>query len=117
MNGGTDPKTGLDAGPRKLNVEEFKTFEEFYAAFKDFLVYFMGLWHEHSALIAYSRRLTHYYDAVEILETALMHDGIKIGKPVSVREAIPPYDFRAIMVPVGTVNVIDSLAAVKKARL
>ena len=50
MSGGTDPKTGLDAGPRKLNVEEFKTFEDFYAAFKDFLVYFMGLWHEHSAL-------------------------------------------------------------------
>ena len=114
MSGGTDPKTGLDAGPRKLNVEDFKTFEDFYAAFKDFLVYFMGLWHEHSALIAYSRRLTHYYDAVEILETALMHDGIKIGKPVSVREAIPPYDFRAIMVPVGTVNVIDSLAVVRK---
>ena len=114
MNGGTDPKTGLDAGPSKLNVEEFKTFEEFYASFKDFLAFFMGLWHEHSALIAYSRRLTHYYDAVEILETALMHDGIKIGKPVSGREAIPPYDFRAIMVPVGAVNVIDSLAAIKK---
>ena len=43
-----------------------------------------------------------------------MHDGIKIGKPVSVREAIPPYDFRAIMVPVGAVNVIDSLAVVRK---
>ncbi len=114
MNGGTDPKTGLDAGFQKVNVEDFKTFEEFYTAFKSFLSYLIGLWHEHSALIAYSRRLTHYYDAVEILETAMMHDGIKMGKPVSQREAVPPYDFRAIMVPVGAVNVIDSLAAIKK---
>jgi formate C-acetyltransferase len=114
MNGGTDSKTGRDVGPYKLNVEDIKTFEEFYTAFKDFLAHFMGIWHEHSALIAYSRRLVRYYDAVEILETALMHDGIKMGKPVSVREAAAPYDFRAIMVPVGTVNVIDSLAAIKK---
>jgi pyruvate formate-lyase/glycerol dehydratase family glycyl radical enzyme len=114
MNGGTDSKTGRDVGPYKISVEELKTFDEFYARFKDFLAHFMGIWHEHSALIAYSRRLVRYYDAVEILETALMHDGIKMGKPVSVREAVPPYDFRAIMVPVGTVNVIDSLAAVKK---
>jgi len=114
MNGGVDSRTGLEAGPGKMNVEDYKTFKEFYSAFKNSLSYFMGLWHEHSALIAYSRKLTHYYDAVEILETAMMHDGIKMGKPVSQREAVPPYDFRAIMVPVGTVNVIDSLAAIKK---
>ena len=114
MNNGTDSRTGLDAGPHKLNIEDYKTFEEFYAAFKSFLAYLMGLWHEHSALIAYSRRLTYYYDAVEILETAMLHDGIQMGKPVSQREAVPPYDFRAIMVPVGAVNVIDSLGAIRK---
>ena len=113
MNGGVDPMTGLDTGHCKLKVEDFKTFEEFHAAFKSFLAYFIGLWHEHSALLGYSRGLTRYYDAVEILETAMVHDGIKIGKPLSGREPVPPYDFRAVMVPVGAINVADSLAAIK----
>lgn len=113
MNGGVDPKTGLDAGPYKTNIEDLKTFEEYYTGFKDFMAHFISLWHEHSALLGYSRGLNGYYDAVEILETALVHDGIEMGKPLSGRDPVPPYDFRAIMVPVGTINVADSLAAVK----
>jgi formate C-acetyltransferase len=54
-----------------------------------------------------------YYDVVEILETATMQDGIKVGKPLSRRKPVPPYDFRAVMVPVGVINVADSLAAIK----
>jgi formate C-acetyltransferase len=114
MNGGVDPRTGLAAGPFKVNVEEFKTFKEFEDAFKSFLGYFIELFHEHSAFLAYSKDLMSYYDAVEILETAMLHDGIKVGKPLSAREPVPPYDFRALMVPVGAINVADSLAAVKK---
>jgi pyruvate formate-lyase/glycerol dehydratase family glycyl radical enzyme len=113
MNNGVDPMTGLDAGPSKLNVKAFKTFEEFYTAFKSFMAYFIGLWHEHSVLLSYSRSLTGYYDVVEILETATVHDGIKMGKPLSGRKPVPPYDFRAVMVPVGAINVADSLAAIK----
>jgi len=114
MNGGVDSKTGLDAGPCKLNVEDFKTFNDFRDAFNDFLAYFIGVWHEHQAFLAYSKRQTAYYDAVEILETAMLHDGIKMGKPLSERDAVPPYDFGAQMVPVGAINVADSLAAIKK---
>jgi len=113
INDGVDPKTGLKAGPCKLNVADFKTFEEFYAAFKSFTAYFIGLWHEHSTLIGYSRGLAGYYDAVEILETAMVHDGIKMGKPLGGRDPVPPYDFRAVMVPVGVINVADSLAAIR----
>jgi pyruvate-formate lyase len=36
-----------------------------------------------------------------------------MGKPLSKRDAVPPYDFRAAMVPVGAINVADSLAAIK----
>jgi formate C-acetyltransferase len=43
-----------------------------------------------------------------------MQDGVKIGKPLSKREAAPPHDFRAVMVPVGAINVADSLAAIRK---
>jgi pyruvate formate-lyase/glycerol dehydratase family glycyl radical enzyme len=114
LNDGTDPRTGLEAGPFKPDIENYKTFEELYSAFKSFLVYFIGLWHEHGFLtLGYSRDAQSYYDAVEIVETALMHDGIKGGKPISRRKAEPPYDFRAMMVPVGAINVADSLAAIK----
>jgi formate C-acetyltransferase len=114
LNDGIDPRTGLEAGPFKPNIENYKTFEELYDAFKQFLVYFIELWHEHSFLLnGHSGDIQSYYDAVEILDTVLMQDGIKMGKPLSKRDAVPPYDFRAVMVPVGAINVADSLAAIK----
>jgi len=114
LNNGRDPRTGMEAGPFRPVVEDYKTFEELYTDFKSFLAYFIELWHEHSFLtLGYSRGSQSYYDAVEILETALMQDGMKDGKPISRRKAEPPYDFRAMMVPVGAINVCDSLAAIK----
>jgi len=32
---------------------------------------------------------------------------------LSRRKPVPPYDFRAAMVPVGAINAADSLAAIK----
>jgi pyruvate formate-lyase/glycerol dehydratase family glycyl radical enzyme len=114
LNDGIDPRTGLEAGPFKPSTNNYKTFTEFYDAFKLFLVYFTELWHEHSFLtLGFSGDVQSYYDAVEILETVLVHDGIRIGKPLSKRKAEPPYDFRAVMIPVGVINVVDSLAAIK----
>jgi len=114
INDGIDPRTGLEAGPFKPNTENYKTFKELYDAFKQFLVYFIELWHEHSFLLnGHSGDIQSYYDTVEILDTVLMQDGIKMGKPLSKRDAVPPYDFRAVMVPVGAINVADSLAAIK----
>jgi pyruvate-formate lyase len=51
---------------------------------------------------------------VEILDTVLMQGGIKMGKPLSNRDAVSPYDFRAVMIPVGAINAADSLAAIKR---
>jgi pyruvate formate-lyase/glycerol dehydratase family glycyl radical enzyme len=111
LNNGVDPRTGLEAGPFKPNVENFKSYNELSQAFKDFMADFISLSHEHSFLL---KSFTgSYYDAVEILETAMVHDGIKIGQPLSKRKPVPPYDFRAQMVPVGAINVADSLAAIK----
>jgi pyruvate formate-lyase/glycerol dehydratase family glycyl radical enzyme len=111
LNNGVDPRTGLEACSLKTRVEDCKTFEEFHQAFTGILSYFISLWHEHSFLVAsYSKD---YYDVVEMLETVLMQDGIKVGKPLSKRKPVPPYDFRAVMVPVGVINVADSLAAIK----
>jgi pyruvate formate-lyase/glycerol dehydratase family glycyl radical enzyme len=115
LNNGVDPRTGLEAGPYKPNVEEYPTFEDVYDAFQSFLSYFISLWHEHSFLLkGHCGDIESYYDAVEILDTVLMRDGIKAGKPISKMDALPPYDFRAVMVPVGAINVADSLAAIKK---
>jgi formate C-acetyltransferase len=114
LNDGVDPRTGLEAGPFKPNTENYKTFAEFYDGFKQFMVYFIELWHEHSFLLnGHNGDIQSYYDAVEILDTVLMQDGIKVGKPLTKRDAVPPYDFRAVMVPVGAINVADSLAAIK----
>jgi len=114
LNNGVDPRTGLEIRPGQPGVEEYRTFEDFYAAFKASLSYFIGLWHEHSFLLnGHQGDIQSYYDVVEILDTMLMQDGIKIGKPLTKRDAVPPYDFRAVMVPVGAINVVDSLAAIK----
>ncbi|MEJ2245644.1 MAG: pyruvate formate lyase family protein, partial [Acidobacteriota bacterium] len=111
LNNGVDPRTGLEACSVNARVEDYKTYEEFYEAFIRTLSHFISLWHEHSFLVAsYSKD---YYDVVEILETAMMPDGIKVGKPLSRRKPVPPYDFRAVMVPVGVINVADSLAAIR----
>jgi pyruvate formate-lyase/glycerol dehydratase family glycyl radical enzyme len=111
LHNGVDPRTGLDACLLKTRVEDFETYEEFYEAFKNLLSHFISLWHEHSFLVAsYAKE---YYDVVEILETATMQDGIRVGKPLSKRKPVPPFDFRAVMVPVGVINVADSLAAIK----
>ena len=111
LNEGVDPRTGLDTCSFKPCVEDFETYEEFYEAFKNLLSHFISLWHEHSFLVAsYAKE---YYDVVEILETATMQDGIQVGKPLSKRKPVPPFDFRAVMVPVGVINVADSLAAIK----
>ncbi|HTY81943.1 MAG TPA: pyruvate formate lyase family protein [Dehalococcoidales bacterium] len=115
LNNGVDPRTGLYAGPFRPDVEKYQNFEDFYKAFKEFLTYFVELWHEHSFLLrGHQGDIQQYYDAVEIVETILSHDGIKKGKPISKMEAAPPYDFRAVMIPVGGINVADSLAAMKK---
>jgi pyruvate formate-lyase/glycerol dehydratase family glycyl radical enzyme len=114
LNNGVDPRTKLEVGPNKQDVESYDNFGDFYAAFKNVLKYFIGLWHEHSFLLAgRSGDVYGYNDVVEVLDTVLMPDGIKMGKPLSKRDAVPPYDFRAAMVPVGAINVADSLAAIK----
>jgi formate C-acetyltransferase len=114
LNNGTDPRTGLEVGPHKPYIEACKTFEDFYSGFKDYLKYFICIWHEHSFLVSgRSGDVYLYNDIVEMVETLLMHDGVRMGKALSNRDAIPPYDFRAVMIPVGAINTADSLAAIK----
>ncbi len=115
LNNGTDPRTGIYVGPHKIDVDACKTFEEFYKGFKDYLMYFIAIWHEHSFLVSgRTGDVYGYNDIVEMVETLLMQDGVSMGKALSNRDAVPPYDFRAVMIPVGAINTADSLAAIKQ---
>ncbi|MBN1907908.1 MAG: hypothetical protein JW927_22720 [Deltaproteobacteria bacterium] len=115
LNNGIDPRTGLNVGPDRSDVEIFKNFSDFYDGFKDYLSHFIGIWHEHSFLVSgRSGDVYKYNDIVEMVETLLMQDGVSMGKALSNRDAIPPYDFRAVMIPVGAINTADSLAAIKQ---
>jgi pyruvate formate-lyase/glycerol dehydratase family glycyl radical enzyme len=115
LNNGTDPRTGLQGGPFTPNVETYKNYADFVSDFKRYMQAFVSIYHEHSFL---TKRNTgdvfSYYDAVEAIDTVLMEDGIKVGKPLSRRDPVKPYDFRAFMIPVGAINVADSLSAIKK---
>ena len=115
LNDGIDPRTGLEVCPFKPNVEECASFDELYDAFGQFLSYFIDLWHRNGFIPTGPTTDTQgYRDVVDILETALMHNGMEMGRPLMRRRPEPPFDFRAMMVPVGAINVADSLAAIKK---
>jgi pyruvate formate-lyase/glycerol dehydratase family glycyl radical enzyme len=107
LNGGVDPRTGLEIGPFKVNVESLKTFDEFMNAFKEYLVHFIRLAAE---LINVDIACAIKYASP--IDSALMADAIKEGK--SLMERRMPYENGAAISLCGMINVADSLAAIKK---
>jgi formate C-acetyltransferase len=108
LNGGVDPRTGLKVGPFKVDLDEFQTYVEFTDAFKKYLAYFIGLWVETANLLTTVRSEL----MKNIVEAALMTNGIKAGK--SFYERKMPYEINSVLLPVGMINVADSLATIKK---
>lgn len=108
MNDGIDPKTMRRIGPRTGQFEDFESYPEFVAAFKQQLEYFLGCLAEKNNLeIAVYRDL-----CPDPLRSSLMHDGINAGKTLLDRQF--PLENGAVMNPVGMVNVVDSLVVIKK---
>ncbi|MGB9886964.1 MAG: glycyl radical protein [Moorellales bacterium] len=108
LNGGVDPRTGIELCPYKVDPNSFTTYEDFFKAFKEYLAYFIALWTE-SMYIAPEVLYYHYF-----VENMLMHDRIQVGKSFYEHPGAYPYNFCARMIPVGIMNVVDSLAVVKK---
>jgi pyruvate formate-lyase/glycerol dehydratase family glycyl radical enzyme len=107
MNDGIDPKTKRRIGPETGTFESFDTYEEFFAAFRKQLDYFLACLADKNNLeIGVYRDL--YPDPVR---SSLMNDGVKEGKALLERPF--PLENGAVMNPVGMVNVIDSLVAVR----
>lgn len=107
MNNGIDPRTGSKLGLETGDFQNFESFDDFLNAFKEQLKYFLGLHAEKNNI-----ELQVYRDLYpDPVRSSLMHNGIKEGKALLERPF--PFENAAVMNPVGMINVIDSLAAVK----
>ncbi|MBA7704603.1 Trans-4-hydroxy-L-proline dehydratase [subsurface metagenome] len=108
INNGVDPRTGLEVGPFKVDLDKFQTYLEFEDAFKKYLTHFISLWVETTNLQTKVRSELMKH----VVEAALMTNGIEAGKSFFERKM--PYEVNSVLLPVGAINVADSLAAIKK---
>jgi len=108
MNNGIEPRTGRQLGPKTGEFGSFETFGDFMKAFKEQLAYFMSLAaEEHNILLRAQTEL--FPDPVH---SSLMVDAIKVGKDALDRTL--PFENGSVLNIVGMINVVDSMAAVKK---
>ncbi len=108
MFNGIMTSTGEQVGLKTGEMKDFKTFEDFYEAFKKQLYHFMSMYNEeHNILI----RVTQYINP-DVLHSAFCYDGIKSGKDMQERSM--PYENSSLMNPVGMICVANSMAAIKK---
>jgi pyruvate formate-lyase/glycerol dehydratase family glycyl radical enzyme len=107
MNNGVDPRTGLEIGPFKVNLEGFETFEDLVSAFKEYLAYFI-----HLAAELINVDIACAVDYASPIDSALMADAITQGKSLMERRML--YENGGAISLCGMINVVDSLAAIKK---
>lgn len=108
INNGVLPRTGEQLGPKTGEFKDFKSYEEFYEAFKIQFKHFIGMVsEEHNILLQAQKELF-----PDVVHAALMHEGIKVGKDALNRKM--PFENGSKVNVVGMVNVADSLAAIKK---
>ncbi|MEM4523104.1 MAG: pyruvate formate lyase family protein, partial [Nitrososphaeria archaeon] len=108
LNDGIDPRTGVMVKPLDKDLTEIKSFEEFLSSFKQYLAYSISRVIEGQNTLWYFHQDTFKH----VVEAVLMDEGIDIGKGLLERKM--PYDFDATLLAVGMINVVDSLAAIKK---
>jgi formate C-acetyltransferase len=108
LHNGIHPGTGMRVGIETGDPESFSDYDQFAAAFKQQLRYFMELAAEKDNLeLLIEREL--FPDA---FRSSLMEDGIEAGKDLLSRTM--PFENGAVLNPVGMINVADSMSAVKK---
>jgi pyruvate formate-lyase/glycerol dehydratase family glycyl radical enzyme len=108
LHNGIDPGTGTRVGIETGDLESFADYDQFAAAFKRQLRYFLELAAEKDNLeLLVEREL--FPDA---FRSSLMENGIATGKDLLSRTM--PFENGAVLNPVGMINVADSMAAIKK---
>ncbi|MDE3077706.1 MAG: formate C-acetyltransferase, partial [Chloroflexota bacterium] len=108
LHDGVDPNTSLRIGLPTGDLDQFRSFDDFFSAFKQQLVHFMRLTAERHT-VQLSVLGEHFPDPVR---SSLMTDGIAAGKDMLQRTM--PFENAAVFNPIGMINVADSLAAVKQ---
>ena len=105
---GQNPATGIQHGEHTGNLYDFKTYEEFYEAFKKQLNDCMALVSEEHNILQWVSK-EHFPDIIHSIYAA---DGVKAGKDLLKRDLL--FENSSGINMVGIVNTINSLAAVKK---
>lgn len=107
LHNGKDPISGIQMGPQTGDPRKFKSYEEVERAVREQLAYFVArnIEYEHSAHAV----IAEYYPAPFI--SALVEDCIKKGRDIYQGGA--RYSLQGFG-PVGTVDLADSIAAIKK---
>lgn len=108
LNNGVDPRTDIQLGPKTGDFESFESYDEFMNAFKEQLQYFLSLHAKKNNI-----EIEVYRDLFpDPVRSSLMHNAMEEGK--ALLERTFSFENGAVMNPVGMINVIDSLAAIKK---
>ena len=109
LNNGTDPVTGKDIGLKTGTFDECTSFEMVYEAYKQQVRYFLSKSTEYLNNVRLFRELK----MPEIFCSAFFDDCIKRGQSVAGGGAHYQHSSMYCM-PIGVIDVADSLAAVKR---
>ena len=107
LNGGRDPRTGVQLGPPTGRLEDFGSFDDLMRAFRAQLAHFMGLAAEEHNILLRAQAET----VPDAFHSALMDGAIEAGRDAL--ERVMPFENGSVLNPVGMISAADSLAALK----
>ena len=108
INNGVDPRMGRKTGLETGEFEDFATFDDFMKAFKKQFTYFLSLAAEFQNIFLIAQTDT----TPDAFQSSLMDNAISVGRDVL--ERVMPFENGSSLNPVGMINTVDSLAALKK---
>jgi formate C-acetyltransferase len=108
INNGVDPRLGKQVGPKTGEFQNFKTFDAFMNAFKTQFTHFLSLAAEFQNIFLIAQTDT----TPDAFQSSLLGDCITVGRDAL--ERTMPFENGSSLNPVGMINTVDSLAALKK---
>lgn len=109
MHNGYSKQQQMMIGPQTGDVREMQTYQEFEDKLMEHIKYYMDYFAQDMLL----RYLTGRKEMQDAFPISLFSDGVKVGKIGKMRDL--PYGIGpTINVGIGTINICDSVAAVKK---
>jgi len=109
LNGGTDPRTGKLLGLANKKFQDIETYEELYEAYKKQIRFFLN----EASIYLNRTRLWRAQKLPQLFTSCFTDDCIKRGKDIVGGGAVFQQTSQYLL-PIGLVDVADSLAALKK---